>query len=200
MKKYEPHKIEAKWQKVWAETGLYKTSDKPKKPYYNLVMFAYPSGDLHIGHWSNFAPADTLARLKRMQGHDILSPIGFDAFGLPAENAAIKRNLPADKWTDDNVARMSKQLEQIGAMYDWDKAVNTSKPDYYRWTQWLFLQLYKTGQAYQAEGMVNWCPSCKTVLANEQVVAGECERCHSVVERKTSNNGILRSQIMLIAY
>lgn len=193
MKKFNPHEFEVKWQKVWQESVIYNTNDQPSKPYYNLVMFPYPSGDLHIGHWSNFAPADSLARLARMQGHNVLCPMGFDGFGLPAENAAIKRGLAADRWTDDNVARMTSQLKAIGAMYDWGKVVNTSKPEYYRWTQWLFLQFFKSGQAYQAEGLVNWCPKDKTVLANEQVVGGRCERCDSLVERKNLKQWYLKT-------
>ena len=184
MTNYEPQKVEKKWQKVWDETGLYKTSQKPKKKFYNLVMFPYPSGNLHIGHWYNFAPADTLARYARMRGHDVLSPIGFDSFGLPAENAAIKRGLKADKWTDQNIADMTEQLKAIGTMYDWDKTLKTSDPEYYRWTQWMFLQLYHAGKAYQKDGLVNWCPNDKTVLANEQVIHGKCDRCDAVVERK----------------
>lgn len=183
-KQFNPREIEVKWQELWAKSNLYKTPAGPKKPFYNLVMFPYPSGDLHIGHWSNFAPADTLARFARMHGHDVLSPNGFDAFGLPAENAAIKRGRAADEWTDDNIVRMTRQYQHMGAMYDWDKIIDTSKPEYYRWTQWLFVQLFRAGKAYQAEGLVNWCPGCRTVLANEQVVAGKCERCDSVVERK----------------
>ncbi len=193
MKKYNPAKIEQKWQKVWQESGIYKTTDRPQKPYYNLVMFPYPSGDLHVGHWSNFAPADSLARFARMNGRDVLSPIGFDAFGLPAENAAIKRGLAADEWTDENITRMIDQLKAMGAMYDWDKTVNTSQPGYYRWTQWLFLQFFKAGQAYQAKGLVNWCPSCRTVLANEQVVDGKCERCGTLVERKNLKQWYLKT-------
>ena len=184
MKKFNPAQIEAKWQKVWQETDLYKTAEEPKKPFYNLTMFPYPSGNLHIGHWAPFTPTDTLARFTRMQGYDVLCPIGFDAFGLPAENAAIKRGLAADQWTDDNIAHMTEQIKSMGTVFDWNKVIDTSKSEYYRWTQWLFLQFFKAGQAYQAEGLVNWCPSCQTVLANEQVVGGKCERCDSVVERK----------------
>ncbi len=184
MKNYNPKAIEAKWQKIWQETDLYKTPENPKKPFYNLVMFPYPSGDLHIGHWYNFAPADTLGRFARMQGYDVLQPLGYDAFGLPAENAAIKRGLPADEWTEKNITSMSEQLRSLGGMYDQDKMINTSQPEYYRWTQWLFLKLFHEGKAYQKEGLVNWCPNDRTVLANEQVVNGCCERCDTKVERK----------------
>ena len=184
MNKYDPIKTEAKWRKVWQETDLYKTPSEPKDKIYNLVMFPYPSGNLHIGHWYNFAPADTLGRLAKMQGKDVLEPFGFDAFGLPAENAAIQRGLMADVWTTENIAKMHEQIDSIGAMYDWGKTVNTSSPDYYKWTQWMFLQLFQAGKAYQKDGLVNWCPTDRTVLANEQVVNGCCDRCGSQVERK----------------
>lgn len=184
MNKYDPIKNEAKWRKIWQDTKLYQTHEDPKEKFYNLVMFPYPSGDLHIGHWYNFGPADTLGRFTKMHGYDVLQPLGYDAFGLPAENAAIKRGIPADEWTDKNVASFHEQYQRLGGMYDLDKEVNTSKPDYYRWTQWMFLKLYHAGQAYQKEGLVNWCPKDKTVLANEQVIHGECERCGTKVERK----------------
>lgn len=184
MNKYDPIKTEAKWQKIWQETEIYKTPVNPKDKFYNLVMFPYPSGDLHIGHWYNFGPADTLGRFTKMHGKDVLQPLGYDAFGLPAENAAIKRGIPADEWTDKNVANFRKQYARLGGIYDLDKEVNTSKPDYYRWTQWMFVKLFREGKAYQKDGLVNWCPQDKTVLANEQVVHGECERCGTKVERK----------------
>lgn len=184
MNKYDPAKTEAKWRKIWQESELNKTPDNPKNKFYNLVMFPYPSGDLHIGHWYNFGPADTLGRFTKMQGHDVLQPLGYDAFGLPAENAAIKRGIPADEWTDKNVANFRNQYQRLGGIYDLSKEVNTSKPEYYRWTQWMFLQLFHAGKAYQKDGLVNWCPSDKTVLANEQVIGGECERCGTKVERK----------------
>ncbi len=184
MQKYNPVELEKKWQKVWEETGIYATPDQPKKPYYCLVMFPYPSGNLHVGHWYNFALADSFARFQRMQGYDLLHPIGFDAFGLPAENAAIKRGLAADQWTTDNINQMKQQLKSIGAIYDWDRMINTSDPEYYRWTQWLFLQFYKSGQAYQAEALVNWDPVDQTVLANEQVIDGRGERSGALVEKK----------------
>ncbi|MBP9827418.1 leucine--tRNA ligase, partial [Candidatus Saccharibacteria bacterium] len=181
---YDALKAEAKWQSVWAKSGIYSTPEHPKDPYYNLVMFPYPSGDLHIGHWYNFAPADTLGRYQRMRGKDVLQPLGYDAFGLPAENAAIKRSIPADEWTQQNVENFHKQYVRLGGMYDLARAVDTSQPEYYQWTQWLFLKLFKAGKAVQRNGLVNWCPSCHTVLANEQVVHGACERCDSTVERK----------------
>lgn len=184
MKKYNPKEIEPKWQKIWEETGLYKTPKNPKKPFYNLVMFPYPSGDLHVGHWYNFGPADTLGRFARMQGYDVLQPLGYDAFGLPAENAAIKRHVPADEWTAQNVAAFRRQYIRLGGMYDMEKDLDTSKPEYYKWTQWLFLQLFKAGKAIQKEAYVNWDPIDKTVLANEQVINGKADRSGAVVERK----------------
>ena len=192
MNKYDPIKTEAKWKKIWQKTSLYKTSENPNNKIYNLVMFPYPSGNLHIGHWYNFAPADTLGRLAKMQGKDVLEPFGFDAFGLPAENAAIQRGLMADVWTDQNILHMHDQVDNIGAMYDWEKTVNTSSPEYYRWTQWIFLKLFHDGKAYQKEGLVNWCPKDKTVLANEQVVNGCCERCDTKVERKNLKQWYLK--------
>ncbi len=182
--KYNPQEIESKWQKVWAETGLNKTPDNPHNKFYNLVMFPYPSGDLHIGHWYNFGPADTIGRFNRMHGKDVLQPLGYDSFGLPAENAAIKKGVPAEVWTDENVGRFRNQYNRLGGMYDLDKEVDTSKPEYYRWTQWLFLRMLKAGKAYQNDGLVNWCPKDMTALANEQVIHGECERCGTKVERK----------------
>ncbi len=183
-KKYDSSTVEAKWSQVWQETQLYRTPETPKDPYYNLVMFPYPSGKLHIGHWYNFAPADTLGRYARMRGRDVLQPLGYDAFGLPAENAAIKNGIPADEWTAENVASFREQYVRLGGMYDLERTVNTSSPDYYRWTQWLFLKLYHAGKAVRRGGIVNWCPKDQTVLANEQVVHGECERCGATVERK----------------
>lgn len=182
--KYDPLGVEPKWQAVWSQSGLYKTPDQPKQPFYNLVMFPYPSGNLHVGHWYNFAPADTLGRYQRMQGADVLQPLGYDAFGLPAENAAIKNNIPADQWTAGNVANFHKQFIRMGGMYDLEREVNTSDPNYYRWTQWLFLKLFQAGKAVQRDGVVNWCPNDKTVLANEQVIQGKCDRCGHDVERK----------------
>ncbi len=184
MNKYDPVKTEAKWTKIWHQTNLNKTPEEVKDKFYNLVMFPYPSGNLHIGHWYNFAPADTLGRFSKMHGKDVLEPFGYDSFGLPAENAAIERGLMADKWTDQNIADMTKQMNKIGAMYDWDKTLKTSDPNYYKWTQWMFLKLFQDKKAYQKDGLVNWCPNDKTVLANEQVVNGGCDRCGSAVERK----------------
>jgi leucyl-tRNA synthetase len=187
MNRYDPKTIELKWQQTWEEAGLYKTGTDPKKAnYYCLTMFPYPSGDLHTGHWYAYCGPDIVARYRRMQGHNVLHPFGFDAFGLPAENAAIKRNIPPATWTYGNIETMIAQLKLMGPMYDWDKRLSTCDPDYYRWTQWLFLLLYKQGLAYREKGLQNWCPSCQTVLANEQVVGNDnrCERCDTPVVKK----------------
>ncbi|MBR4800599.1 MAG: leucine--tRNA ligase [Clostridia bacterium] len=181
--------IEAKWQKKWEETGLYKfDKSKVDKKYYCLEMFSYPSGaKLHAGHWYNYGPADTFARFKRMQGFEVFHPMGFDAFGLPAENYAIKTGIHPEDSTLKNIETMEKQLRRIGATYDWDYEIKTCVPEYYKWTQWMFEQLYKRGLAYRKEAPVNWCPSCNTVLANEQAQGGVCERCGSVVTKKNLN-------------
>ncbi|MDO8559166.1 MAG: leucine--tRNA ligase [bacterium] len=180
---YDPQKIEKKWQRAWEKSGIYKAQDTVggKKNFYHMVMFPYPSGNLHIGHWYNFAPADVFARFKRMNGFNVMSPIGFDAFGLPAENAAIKRKIHPKNWTHKNIENMRKQLKSMGNIYDWSREVVTCDPEYYKWTQWLFLQFYKNGLARKAKVPANWCPSCKTVLANEQAEGGKCERCDSQV-------------------
>jgi len=179
-------KIEEKWQKKWKETKLYqfdKTSDKKK--LYMLEMFSYPSGaKLHLGHWYNFGVADTWARFKSMDGYHLFHPMGFDAFGLPAENYAIKTGVHPSISTEENIKTMEGQLSRIGGSWDWDYEVVTCRPDYYKWTQWMFLKLYEKGLAYKKEAPVNYCPSCNTVLANEQVISGECERCGTVVVRK----------------
>ncbi|MEK7579828.1 MAG: class I tRNA ligase family protein [Patescibacteria group bacterium] len=186
MIKYNPQKIEKKWQKEWEKKKLYQAKDKVKgkKNFYHLTMFPYPSGDLHMGHWYNYAPSDVYARFKRMQGLNVMSPIGFDAFGLPAENAAINRNLDPKIWTYSNIKSMKKQLDSIGVSFDWSREVITAEPDYYKWTQWIFLKLYEVGLAKKEKVLANWCPHCKTILANEQVQDGRCERCDTVVEQK----------------
>jgi len=183
MSNYPFAEIEKKWQARWAENDLYRVDmSKTDKKLYCLVMFLYPSGDrLHIGHWWNYGPTDTWARFKRMQGFNVFEPMGYDAFGLPAENYAIKKGVHPAVSTNENIRSIRSQLQAMGAMYDWDKEINTSDPAYYRWTQWFFLLLYKNGLAYRKKAPVNWCPSCKTVLANEQVVDGRCERCESEV-------------------
>ncbi|HZS02212.1 MAG TPA: leucine--tRNA ligase [Chloroflexota bacterium] len=183
--RYAPQTIERKWQARWDAEGLYRCDLNASAPkHYALVMFPYTSGDLHIGHWYNFAPADAHARFKRMRGHNVFLPIGFDAFGLPAEEAAIKRGIHPFVWTRDNIERMTAQLKTIGGMYDWSHSLATCYPDYYRWNQWLFLQFYKQGLAYRAKAPANWCPHCQTVLANEQVLEGACERCGTPVIRR----------------
>ena len=175
---YEAKKIEKKWQKIWEKTKLYKTKDsvKGKKNFYHLVMFPYPSGNLHIGHWYNFAPADVYARLKRMRGFNVLSPIGFDAFGLPAENAAIKNKIHPKIWTYKNIDKMRRQLKSMGNVYDFSREVITADPEYYKWTQWMFLKMYEAGLAYRKKALANWCPKDQAILANEQVIDGKCWR------------------------
>jgi leucyl-tRNA synthetase len=183
--KYDFKSLEPKWQQYWDENGLYRVtegSDRPK--YYCLEMFPYPSGNLHMGHVRNYSIGDVIARFKTMEGYNVLHPMGWDSFGLPAENAAIQRGIHPAKWTADNIENMREQLKSMGISYDWDREVATCLPDYYKWTQWLFLQLYKNGLAYKKKAFVNWCPSCATVLANEQVVEGACERCSATVDKK----------------
>lgn len=186
MKEYNPTTTEAKWQKKWEAGKAYSVElQKAKEKYYSLTMFPYPSGDkLHVGHWYLYGPADSWSRYMRMQGKTVLSPQGFDAFGLPAENYAIKTGIHPDQSIRDNVQTMIRQLKRIGTMYDWDKTVNTSQPEYYRWTQWLFLKMYENKLAYKKKGNVNWCPKDQTVLANEQVHDGKCERCGTDVVQK----------------
>ena len=178
--------IEPKWQRFWEEKNIYKvTEDKEEADkYYCLEMFPYPSGNLHMGHVRNYSIGDVVARFKTMQGKNVLHPMGWDAFGLPAENAAIKHGVHPSKWTTDNISNMRSQLKSIGLGYDWDREVATCYPDYYKWTQWLFLHFYHKGLAYKGKAAVNWCPSCATVLANEQVVDGACERCETTVIKK----------------
>jgi len=184
---YPFKKIEKKWRQWWEENKTYKTDlAKIDKKCYTLVMFIYPSSDkLHLGHWFNYGPTDTWARFRRLKGYNVFEPMGFDSFGLPAENYAIKTGGHPHDITEENVSDIRNQLKEMGAMYDWDKQVITSHPDYYKWTQWIFLQLYHAGLAYRAKAPVNWCPSCNTVLANEQVSPeGQCERCDSLVTKK----------------
>ena len=186
MSVYDFKSIEKKWQKAWDEKGQYKmdTRDTSKQKYYCLEMFPYPSGKIHMGHVRNYSIGDVVARFKKMQGYNVLHPMGWDSFGLPAENAAIKNNIHPHVWTMSNIEEMKEQLSMLGLSYDWDKEVATSTPEYYKWTQKIFLEFYKAGLAYKKNSFVNWCPSCETVLANEQVVQGQCERCDSLVEKK----------------
>ena len=182
---------ESKWQERWGDLFRCNSADTAEK-YYCLMMFPYPSGYLHVGHGRNYIIGDALARYKMMEGKNVLAPMGWDSFGLPAENAAIKNNIRPAKWTEDNIAYMKKQFYKWGVIYDWQREVASCKPDYYKWTQWLFRELFEAGLAYQAEASVNWCPSCKTVLANEQVVGGECERCASTVDLKNLKQWFFR--------
>lgn len=183
--RYDFSSIEKKWQKKWEEEDAFKvTEDESKEKYYVLEMFPYPSGKLHMGHVRNYSIGDVLARFKRMKGFNVLHPMGWDSFGLPAENAAIKHDVEPSVWTWENISEMRKQLKELGLSYDWDREVATCHPDYYKWMQWIFIQFYKKGLAYKKENPVNWCPSCQTVLANEQVVDGKCERCGTVVGKK----------------
>lgn len=186
MSVYDFKSIEKKWQKAWDEKGQYKmdTRDTSKPKYYCLEMFPYPSGKIHMGHVRNYSIGDVVARFEKMQGYNVLHPMGWDSFGLPAENAAIKNNIHPHVWTMSNIEEMKEQLSMLGLSYDWDKEVATSTPEYYKWTQKIFLEFYKAGLAYKKNSFVNWCPSCETVLANEQVVQGQCERCDSLVEKK----------------
>ena len=190
---YFPQEIEKKWQKIWEENKVFNTPDESDKPkYFALSMFPYPSGKLHMGHVRNYTITDVIARFKKMNGYNVLHPMGWDSFGLPAENAAMKHGADPEKWTVENIAYMTKQLKMLGLSYDWDREVTTCKPDYYKWTQWLFLQLYKKGLAYKKEAAVNWCEECGTVLANEQVIDGKCWRCDHVVEKKYLSQWFLK--------
>uniref|UniRef100_A0A7C2IEV5 Leucine--tRNA ligase n=1 Tax=Ammonifex degensii TaxID=42838 RepID=A0A7C2IEV5_9THEO len=191
--KYPFASVEEKWQKRWEEEGLYAVKDFDDRPkYYCLEMFPYPSGRLHMGHVRNYAIGDVVARFKTMQGFAVLHPMGWDAFGLPAENAAIQHGVHPRDWTWENIAFMRKQLHQLGTSYDWHREIATCHPGYYRWTQWLFLQFYHYGLAYRKKAPVNWCPSCATVLANEQVVGGACERCKTPVTRRELEQWFLK--------
>ncbi len=183
--RYEFKRIEKKWQTYWEENKSFKTvEDDSREKYYVLEMFPYPSGKLHMGHVRNYSIGDVVARFKHMRGFNVLHPMGFDSFGLPAENAAIKNGTPPAEWTFRNIEEMTEQLKQLGISYDWEREVETCNPNYYRWMQWIFVQFFNKGLAYKKENPVNWCPSCQTVLANEQVIDGACERCHTPVGKK----------------
>ena len=191
--RYNPQEMDRKWQERWERDGIYRVrDDDPRPKWYELTMYPYPSGDLHIGHWYALAPSDSHARFRRMQGCNVLHPMGFDAFGLPAENAAIQRGIHPYAWTIGNIENMRRQLRSIGAIYDWDREVICCLPEFYKWNQWLFLKLYEKGLAYRAKAPVVWCPSCQTVLANEQVVNGECERCDTPITRRDMEQWFLR--------
>ncbi len=186
MNEYPARDIELKWQRFWEEKGVFRTNPNPKKKYYVLVMFLYPSGDMHMGHARNYCIGDCICRLRKLQGYDVLHPFGWDAFGLPAENAAIEHNIPPWVWTFDSINLCKKNLKLLGIAYDWDREVTTCLPEYYCWNQWLFLKFYERGLVYRKSAFVNWCPRCQTVLANEQVVEGRCYRssCAAPVEKK----------------
>ena len=191
--RYQPREIEEKWQKLWEENKSFQAAEEQGKPkYYVLEMFPYPSGRIHMGHVRNYSIGDVVARYKRMRGYNVLHPMGWDAFGLPAENAAIERGIHPEKWTQENILYMKAQLKRMGLSYDWSREIATCHPEYYRWNQWIFLQFYKRGLAYKKSSLVNWCPSCETVLANEQVIDGVCWRCESTVTQKELDQWFFR--------
>jgi leucyl-tRNA synthetase len=191
--KYKPQELEKKWQKIWEDKGIFKvTEDAGKKKYYLLEMFPYPSGKIHIGHVRNYTIGDVVARYKRMKGYNVLHPMGWDSFGMPAENAAIDHGIHPATWTNENISYMKKQLKEMGFSYDWDRELSTCEPEYYRWEQLFFLLMYEKGLAYKKSSIVNWCINCQTVLANEQVEAGQCWRCSTEVEEKYLNQWFFR--------
>ena len=191
--RYDHQQIDRKWQERWSADQLYRaTEDDPRPKWYALTMYPYPSGDLHVGHWYAMAPSDAHARFMRMRGYNVMHPMGFDAFGLPAENAAIQRGIHPHSWTMANIERMRGQLRSMGTTYDWDREIVTCLPEYYKWNQWFFLRMYEKGLAYRASAAVNWCPTCQTVLANEQVVDGKCERTGDVVVRRQMDQWFLK--------
>ncbi|MGA8220564.1 MAG: leucine--tRNA ligase, partial [Candidatus Acidiferrales bacterium] len=194
MSEYDPQIIEAKWQKVWEEQGAFNAEEDPsRKKYYTLEMLPYPSGTLHMGHMRNYTIGDAVARYKRMMGFNVLHPIGWDAFGLPAENAAIKRGIPPRDWTNANIAQMKAVCQRFGFSYDWRREISTCEPEFYRWNQWFFLRMLERGLAYRKRSRVNWCPQCQTVLANEQVIDGYCWQHDTVlVEAKEIEQWFLR--------
>jgi leucyl-tRNA synthetase len=193
MTEYSFEDIEKRWQERWAEGRTFEVTEDPARPkYYCLEMLPYPSGDIHVGHVRNYCITDVVARYKRMRGFNVLHPIGWDALGLPAENAAIKRGVHPEKWTRDNIASMKRQLQRLGFSYPWSREIATCDPEYYHWNQWFFLRMLERGIAYRKKAPVNWCPSCQTVLANEQAEGGECWRCHSKVEEREMDQWFLR--------
>ena len=189
--KYEHKPIEERWQKKWEEAGVFHASTSTDKPkFYALIEFPYPSGQgLHVGHPRSYTALDIVSRRRRMMGYNVLYPIGWDAFGLPTENFAIKNHVHPAIVTEKNIARFKQQLQALGLSFDWSREVNTTDPSYYKWTQWIFLQMFKHGLAYKKEMSVNWCTSCKCVLANEEVVNGVCERCGSEACTRSNRSG-----------
>ena len=191
--RYQAKAIEEKWQRIWEEEKTFQVGEDAGKPkYYVLEMFPYPSGRIHMGHVRNYSIGDVVARYKGMRGYNVLHPMGWDAFGLPAENAAIERGVHPEVWTQENILYMKNQLKRMGLSYDWQREIATCDPAYYRWNQWIFLQFYKRGLAYKKNSAVNWCPSCETVLANEQVVDGVCWRCDSTVTQRELDQWFFR--------
>ncbi|MFA6258948.1 MAG: class I tRNA ligase family protein, partial [Candidatus Paceibacterota bacterium] len=193
MKGYDHKKIELKWQKEWEKRKIYSASDKSKKKkFFSLIEFPYPSGaGLHVGHIRSNTAMDIVSRKKRMEGYNVLYPIGWDAFGLPTENFAIKTGIHPVKVTKTNTDIFRRQLKKLGFSFDWSREINTTDPEYYKWTQWIFLQFFKKGLAYKSKAEINWCPSCKIGLANEEVVDGKCERCGNVVEKREKEQWML---------
>jgi len=193
VEKYVPQEIEPKWQKRWEEDKLYHVTERDDRPkFYNLVMYPYPSGDLHMGHCRNYVIGDVVARYKTMRGYNVLNPMGWDSFGLPAENAAIQHGVHPRAWTERCIARMKEQQRKMGVCYDWDREISSYDPNYYRWNQWFFVKMYERGLAYKAKAPVNWCPGCKTILANEQVIEGRCWRCKSLVTKREFEQWFLK--------
>ena len=189
---YDFARIEAKWQQKWTESKLFRAPDDPQDPFYLLVMFAYPSGDIHMGHFRNYIIGDAVVHYQMMHGKDILHPFGWDAFGLPAEQAAIKHNLPPKDWTLGNIETSRNTLKKVGVSFDWEREVVTCAPDYYKWTQWLFVKLFENNLAYRKTSLVNFCEHCNTVLANEQVIGeGICWRCENPVIKKKLKHTII---------
>ena len=191
---YDVHHVQEKWLPIWDAIEPFKSgrADDPRPKKYVLDMFPYPSGDLHMGHAEAYALGDVIARYWVQKGFNVMHPIGWDSFGLPAENAAIKRNADPRAWTYENIAVQKASMRRFACSFDWDRVLHTSDPEYYKWNQWLFLEMYKKGLAYRKDSPVNWCPNCQTVLANEQVVAGLCERCDSEVTKKKLNQWYLK--------
>src|SRR5262245_3652377 len=190
--KYEPQKIESKWQKAWSKAKVHQAKDGKGKKLYILEMFPYPSGRIHMGHVRNYAIGDVLARYKKHCGFNVLHPMGFDAFGMPAENAAIQNKTHPKKWTYENIEFMKNQLNRLGFSLDWDREVITADPSYYKWEQLLFIEMYEKGLVYRKRSVVHWCPSCETVLANEQVKENRCWRCDSIVIQKDLDQWFLK--------